>query len=68
MSDAQIHLPSAASAGLGVRFVLVRTSHPGNIGAAARAIRTMGFSRLVLVAPHKFPHADATAIDRKSVV
>src|SRR6476659_619553 len=45
-----------------IRFVLVRTSHPGNIGAAARAIRTMGFTRLVLVAPHKFPHADATAM------
>jgi tRNA (cytidine32/uridine32-2'-O)-methyltransferase len=45
-----------------IRFVLVRTSHPGNIGAAARAIRTMGFHRLVLVAPHKFPHADATAM------
>jgi len=45
-----------------LRFVLVRTSHPGNIGAAARAIRTMGFARLHLVAPHRFPHADATAM------
>jgi tRNA (cytidine32/uridine32-2'-O)-methyltransferase len=45
-----------------VRFVLVRASHPGNIGAAARAIRTMGFDRLVLVAPHKYPHAEATAM------
>lgn len=45
-----------------IRFVLVRTSHPGNIGAAARAIRTMGFARLVLVAPHKFPHAEASAM------
>jgi len=45
-----------------IRFVLVRTSHPGNIGAAARAIRTMGFARLVLVAPHKYPHAEATAM------
>ena len=45
-----------------VRFVLVRTSHPGNIGAAARAIRTMGFTRLVLVSPHKYPHADVTAM------
>jgi tRNA (cytidine32/uridine32-2'-O)-methyltransferase len=45
-----------------LRFVLVRPSHPGNIGAAARAIRTMGFTRLVLVAPHKYPHADATAM------
>jgi len=45
-----------------IRFVLVRTSHPGNIGSAARAIRTMGYTRLVLVAPHKYPHADATAM------
>jgi tRNA (cytidine32/uridine32-2'-O)-methyltransferase len=45
-----------------IRFVLVRTSHPGNIGAAARAIRTMGFERLDLVAPHKFPHPDAVAM------
>ncbi|WP_334188544.1 RNA methyltransferase [Noviherbaspirillum sp.] len=34
-----------------LRFVLVETSHPGNVGAAARAIKTMGFSRLVLVNP-----------------
>jgi tRNA (cytidine32/uridine32-2'-O)-methyltransferase len=45
-----------------IRFVLVRTSHPGNIGAAARAIRTMGFDRLSLVAPHAFPHLEATAL------
>ena len=45
-----------------VRFVLVRTSHPGNIGAAARAIRTMGFKRLSLVAPHRFPHPEAVAM------
>ncbi|TAN04374.1 MAG: RNA methyltransferase [Rhodanobacteraceae bacterium] len=38
-----------------VRFVLARTSHPGNIGAAARAIRTMGFWRMVLVAPQRYP-------------
>ena len=54
------HQPSALSPS--IRFVLVRTSHPGNIGAAARAIRTMGFSRLSLVAPHRYPHADATAM------
>jgi tRNA/rRNA methyltransferase len=35
-----------------VRFVLVSPSHPGNIGAAARAIKTMGFGELVVVAPH----------------
>jgi tRNA/rRNA methyltransferase len=43
--------------------VLVRTSHPGNIGAAARAMKTMGLSRLYLVAPKNFPDpvADARA-------
>jgi tRNA/rRNA methyltransferase len=34
-----------------IRFVLVAPSHPGNIGASARAIRTMGFRRLDVVAP-----------------
>ncbi len=44
------------------RFVLVETSHPGNIGSAARAIATMGFGRLILVRPERFPHAEATAL------
>ena len=44
-----------------VRVVLVDTSHPGNIGATARAMLTMGLERLVLVRPRAFPHADATA-------
>jgi tRNA (cytidine32/uridine32-2'-O)-methyltransferase len=43
-----------------VRIVLVETSHPGNIGAAARAMKTMGLSQLVLVSPLKFPDAEAT--------
>jgi tRNA/rRNA methyltransferase len=43
------------------RIVLCRTSHPGNIGAAARALKTMGLERLCLVAPRAFPHPDATA-------
>lgn len=42
--------------------VLVRPQHPGNIGAAARALRTMGLSRLVLVAPQRFPDAQAIAL------
>ncbi len=42
--------------------VLSRPSHPGNIGAAARAMKTMGFSDLVLVAPRHFPDPDATAM------
>jgi tRNA (cytidine32/uridine32-2'-O)-methyltransferase len=45
-----------------VRFVLVRTSHPGNIGSAARAIRTMGFQRLELVGPYRFPDPEANAL------
>ena len=45
-----------------LRVVLVGTQHPGNIGSAARAIKTMGFGRLVLVAPERFPHADAAAL------
>lgn len=42
-----------------LRFVLVGTQHPGNIGAAARALKTMGFARLVLVAPENFPADEA---------
>jgi tRNA (cytidine32/uridine32-2'-O)-methyltransferase len=49
------------------RFVLVRTSHPGNIGSAARAIRTMGFTRLTLVAPHEFPSREADALAANAV-
>jgi tRNA (cytidine32/uridine32-2'-O)-methyltransferase len=45
-----------------LRFVMARTQHPGNIGAAARAIRTMGFWRLALVAPQRYPDPQATAM------
>jgi TrmH family RNA methyltransferase len=45
-----------------VRIVLARPSHPGNIGAAARAMKTMGVSDLYLVSPRKYPHADAEAM------
>jgi len=44
-----------------IKIVLVATSHPGNIGATARAMKTMGLSQLVLVQPKQFPCADATA-------
>lgn len=44
-----------------IRVVLVATSHAGNIGACARAMKTMGLSRLVLVAPQSFPDPEATA-------
>lgn len=40
------------------RFVLVEPSHPGNVGAAARALKTMGFARLVLVSP-RVPHVQS---------
>lgn len=42
-----------------IRFVLVGTQHPGNIGAAARAMKTMGLARLVLVAPERLPDEEA---------
>jgi TrmH family RNA methyltransferase len=51
--SASLHIP--------IRIVLVETSHPGNIGASARAMKTMGLSELVLVAPREFPSAEATA-------
>ena len=45
-----------------IRVVLSQPSHPGNIGAAARAMKTMGLSRLVLVNPRTFPDAQADAM------
>ncbi len=42
-----------------IRIVLVNTSHPGNIGGVARAMKNMGMSRLVLVQPRAFPHEQA---------
>lgn len=45
-----------------IKIVLVATTHPGNIGSAARAMKTMGFEQLVLVNPEKFPHSEATAL------
>lgn len=44
-----------------IRIVLVCTTHPGNIGAVARAMKTMGLSRLYLVSPERYPHVEATA-------
>ncbi len=57
MSSAPESLPAER-----LRIVLVGTQHPGNIGSAARAMKTMGFSRLVLVAPQRFPDPDAYAL------
>ena len=44
-----------------IRFVLVATSHPGNIGACARAMKNMGLRDLALVAPVRFPDPEAVA-------
>lgn len=44
-----------------VRIVLVETTHPGNIGAAARAMKTMGLTDLRLVQPRHFPNSEAEA-------
>jgi TrmH family RNA methyltransferase len=44
-----------------IRIVLVAPSHPGNIGAVARAMKNMGLAQLVLVRPRHFPDPEATA-------
>jgi len=58
-----------------IRIVLINTSHPGNIGSAARAMKTMGLSELYLVSPKSFPDeqantmsSNATDILEKAVV
>jgi TrmH family RNA methyltransferase len=53
LSRESVHIP--------VRIVLVETSHPGNIGATARAMKTMGLDDLALVRPREFPSEQATA-------
>jgi TrmH family RNA methyltransferase len=45
-----------------IRIVLVGPQHPGNIGSAARAMKTMGLEQLWLVAPERFPAAEATML------
>jgi tRNA (cytidine32/uridine32-2'-O)-methyltransferase len=42
-----------------IRIILINTSHPGNIGATARAMKTMGLKKLFLVEPKVFPHTNA---------
>lgn len=42
-----------------IRIILINTSHPGNIGATARAMKTMGLKHLYLVQPKLFPHVNA---------
>jgi len=46
---------------MSIRIVLVGTTHPGNIGAAARAMKNMGVTDLALVNPRYFPDEEATA-------
>ncbi len=45
-----------------IRIILVNPSHPGNIGASARAMKTMGLKKLYLVNPKSFPNVSATAM------
>ena len=45
-----------------IRVVLSHTSHPGNVGASARAMRTMGLRELYLINPQRFPGPEATAM------
>ncbi len=45
-----------------IRIVLVQTFHSGNIGAAARAMKTMGLTDLVLVNPRQFPDPEASRL------
>jgi len=47
---------------MSIRIVLAGIAHPGNIGSAARAMKTMGLERLCLVAPERFPATEATVM------
>ncbi|KAB8165660.1 TrmJ/YjtD family RNA methyltransferase [Lysobacter maris] len=53
---------AAAATAARIRIVLVGTQHPGNIGSAARAMKTMGLDRLVLVAPEVAPNRESEAL------
>jgi len=59
--DSRSNTQSVSAALQRVRIVLINTTHPGNIGAAARAMKVMGLGALHLVTPKIFPHAEATA-------
>lgn len=60
MTESETTAPLSLNAFPTVRIVLVETTHPGNIGAAARAMKNMGLTNLVLVNPREFPHEKAT--------
>ena len=53
-----------------INIILVNTSHSGNIGSSARAMKTMGFENLILVNPKDFPssHANALAVGCRDVL
>lgn len=53
-----------------IRIILSHTSHPGNIGAAARAMKTMGLSSLYLINPKTFPdkEADVRAVSARDIL
>ena len=55
-------MEAQSTSAAGAAIVLARPSHPGNIGAAARAMKTMGFADLRLVAPRTFPAPEAVAM------
>lgn len=50
-----------------IRIILINTSHPGNIGSTARAMKTMGLSELYLVAPAQFPHSKANEMASNAI-
>ncbi len=54
-------LPQTSPLLANIKIVLVETSHPGNIGGVARAMKNMGLTNLALVAPKIFPSAEATS-------
>ena len=59
LNSRAVQAPSAPMNLDNIRIVLVNTTHPGNIGGVARAMKNMGLSRLYLVAPEKFPDEQA---------
>jgi len=59
--DPDLPVKQGAPGAPAIRVVLVDPSHPGNIGAVARAMLNMDLHELVLVRPRQFPHPEATA-------
>ncbi|KIQ97202.1 tRNA:Cm32/Um32 methyltransferase [Lysobacter sp. A03] len=62
MTTEQPQVSPDSSVAQRIRIVLVGTQHPGNIGSAARAMKTMGLDRLVLVAPQRAPDVESFAL------